>query len=997
MSFLLRTLLVAVGLLLAGPAAVASTITVTTTSDGVAVDNDCTLREAVRSANTNTSVGGCTAGEAGLDQIVFEATLASRRVLVQDSSIQVTEDVTIDGTTTAISEVVLSGGSVNGLFKVLSGTLTLVDLSVRDGSAARGGAIFLASGTTLDASNVRFRDNVATGAAAIDGGGAVFSDTASVTLTNCVFLDNAATGTSGSGGAVFSHEGTLTVTGSTFTSNAASRAGGAIEARGGTLILTNADFASNRTGSNPGNGGALHLSADADATIEGGTVSDNMAAREGGGFWNNTGTMTLTGTAFSGNVASGNAADDGGGALFNNGGTMTLTNVTVADNEATGTAGSGGGLFTLGGTLTVNGGTISGNVANRAGAGVESAGATTALLNVTVIDNVIPEARSNPGNGGGVHAGGGTLTVLGGTYADNDARHGGGLWASGVLLIDRSTIGDAVFERNSSRSPSTFIGGGGAVYLASGAAATVTNTQIRDNTAAATGGGILVSEGATLVATATTISGNQAPTSGAGIEVNAGTLTLVRSTVTANVIPRDLSGGQESRGGGLFVRGGRADIQGGLFADNEAPSGAGMAALGTLTTRPDENGNGTVIRDNDAYGSLATMGGGGVYVGSGLATLRGTTIAGNEASGASGSGGGLFVAQSASAFIFGGTIADNVANRAGGGIEVAGGAGTSTRLRLADATVDGNRIGTAAPGNGGGIHLGGESSAEIVRSTISANIAREGGGLWVAGGSTATVGNSTVTGNAASEDGGGVYDDGGADIDLSSVTVALNTAGGIGGGVRSQSTDGASFTIGNTVLGSNAASAGDDCSGAITDGGTNFVEDPAGCDFDSATTITGQDPMLGPLANNGGPTRTHLPLAGSPLINAGQSAFEIDQRGLGRNPFTDVDDTIGAVEFDARPVADEGTPEAATLAFALRPNPAVGRAQLAFTVGEAAPVRIDVYNTLGQRVQTAFDGLGTPGREQTVGVDLSRLAAGVYLVRLETAGQALVRQLTVVR
>jgi hypothetical protein len=47
------------------------------------------------------------------------------------------------------------------------------------------------------------------------------------------------------------------------------------------------------------------------------------------------------------------------------------------------------------------------------------------------------------------------------------------------------------------------------------------------------------------------------------------------------------------------------------------------------------------------------------------------------------------------------------------------------------------------------------------------------------------------------------------------------------------------------------------------------------------------DPMLGPLADNGGPTMTHALLAGSPAIDAGPNPVptfvgnEFDQRGVG--------------------------------------------------------------------------------------------------------------------
>jgi len=65
--------------------------------------------------------------------------------------------------------------------------------------------------------------------------------------------------------------------------------------------------------------------------------------------------------------------------------------------------------------------------------------------------------------------------------------------------------------------------------------------------------------------------------------------------------------------------------------------------------------------------------------------------------------------------------------------------------------------------------------------------------------------------------------------------------------------------------------------------------------------LTGGDPMLGALADNGGATLTILPLAGSPLINAGNPAAAgaptTDQRGLARISGPRID--IGAVEVQA--------------------------------------------------------------------------------------------------
>ncbi len=62
-------------------------------------------------------------------------------------------------------------------------------------------------------------------------------------------------------------------------------------------------------------------------------------------------------------------------------------------------------------------------------------------------------------------------------------------------------------------------------------------------------------------------------------------------------------------------------------------------------------------------------------------------------------------------------------------------------------------------------------------------------------------------------------------------------------------------------------------SGTITDGGHNLVQTQINCGFVDGVngTIVGQDPLLGPLRNNGGPTLTHALLPGSPAINAGDT------------------------------------------------------------------------------------------------------------------------------
>jgi hypothetical protein len=71
---------------------------------------------------------------------------------------------------------------------------------------------------------------------------------------------------------------------------------------------------------------------------------------------------------------------------------------------------------------------------------------------------------------------------------------------------------------------------------------------------------------------------------------------------------------------------------------------------------------------------------------------------------------------------------------------------------------------------------------------------------------------------------------------------------------------------------------------------------------DVGSTQFATDPQLGLLANNGGPTQTRLPLAGSPAIDTGDPTFTapvIDQRGAGFARIINGRVDIGAVEVPA--------------------------------------------------------------------------------------------------
>lgn len=78
------------------------------------------------------------------------------------------------------------------------------------------------------------------------------------------------------------------------------------------------------------------------------------------------------------------------------------------------------------------------------------------------------------------------------------------------------------------------------------------------------------------------------------------------------------------------------------------------------------------------------------------------------------------------------------------------------------------------------------------------------------------------------------------------------------------------------------------------------------------------------------------------------------------------------------------------------PNPTAGTATIRFALGEAAEVRLDVFDVLGRRVSTLADGLMVAG-DHEVRLDARALASGTYVYRLSTPVGIQSRRLTIVR
>ena len=253
--------------------------------------------------------------------------------------------------------------------------------------------------------------------------------------------------------------------------------------------------------------------------------------------------------------------------------------------------------------------------------------------------------------------------------------------------------------------------------------------------------------------------------------------------------------------------------------------------------------------------------------------------------------------------VTGSTFSGNyVGNGPGGGIYNWG------TLTVMDSTFSGN-----SATSGGGINNNSTLTLIVMGSTFFGNSATYGGGFYsstpsgtCASAAAAIISNSTFSGNSG-DTGGGIYNANGVTTLLFN-TITANTSGG---GLSSFN-DGVTCTkAGSNIIAGNMdydlsaitttqrfSSLGYNLVGVA---GINIDYTQEFNQFGDQTDVT--DPMLIPLANNGGPTQTHAILPGSPARNAGDDTICAltpvngkDQRRVTR-PFEAHCD-IGAYEFN---------------------------------------------------------------------------------------------------
>jgi uncharacterized repeat protein (TIGR01451 family)/CSLREA domain-containing protein/uncharacterized repeat protein (TIGR02543 family) len=930
----------------------AATYTVDTTSDdaGLAsclggIPNDCSLRGAMTIA---VAIGGTAT-------IVFNSSAFNTDktiTLINGALPTITSDLTITGSSTVT--IAIDGNSASRIFSVNTGaSFTLSDLTITNGKSNNGAGLYIVGGD-VTLVNDTFSGNAANSGGAIcacgsgqlsisgsvfdsntaaNYGGAIEATAGTITVSDTLFIGNSITPGSGVGGAMNNLNADVTITNSTFINNTVIEAGGAL-ANYKTMTVTGSTFSGNTASASDSSGGAIYIQATRTTLSD--CTFDGNSAENGGGIQNDAGVLTVSGSTFHDNSAS----NVGGGILVASGtGAVNVINSSFDHNSANGGTNAGGGLRMnnqSGLKVTITNSTFSDNT----GSGVAAANGTLKLNNnilantstgadcyagsntsISIQSNLIEDASCGITNGldgnltgdpmlgsladnGGltqtmalqdgspaINAGDNTLAVDESSAALNFDQRGtgynrivGGFVDMGAyeaqtytydFVVD--TVSDADLEGCSTTAIDCSLRG--AINLANslGGSHTITfdsSVFNSDKTITLTNGAL------PNITSDLTITGSS--TVAISIDGNAANRIFYAdtgTTVTLNNLT--MTHGSATFGGAIRNKGTFTLNSCSLTANSAGTSGGGIYNTGSLTaTDSIFSGNsagtsGGAIYNTDTldlsrstFSESSALYGGAIADFGGTTTVSASTFSSNTASSGTYGGGSFYIQES------------------------------STVLAVINSTFSGD----SSSGNGGSIYI--YSGALLVSSTtFSGGSSSNGGAIYTQIGAMTAIANSTFASNSASSKGGGIFNYQG-DLLVTNSAFAGNGASSGGnlrltnGSARLYNSIFADSTNGGDCEANSSALAGLEVQNSLIEDGSCGIT--GGVDGN----LTG-DPMLGALADNGGPTQTMLPQAGSPVIDAGDDALAVegngdplvaDQRGNGYDRIAGTHVDMGALE-----------------------------------------------------------------------------------------------------
>ena len=527
--------------------------------------------------------------------------------------INIYQDITINGN----NHVIDGSNSSEGIFNIHSNVI-LKNIIFKNAKSTSGSAIY-AKCNNLKIDNCQFINNHADG-----WGGAIYFKAGKLEITNSKFKDNS--GNSKCGGAIYANDQNTIIKGCTFEGNTlkntAQAEGGAIYCWGNSQI-SNCNFKNNKV--------------DNTKVSSHSQVNSNQA--NGGAIYFYSGTHTVTGCTFTSNVA-----DNHGGAIFSyeNVDSLTVNKCEFSKNLAN--FEDGGAISSTGKKLTVKNSKFNNNEAYEDGGAID----TYSMANYSPVITI----KDSKFNSNVAYKGAGVIwcgvktkhTITNCQFTSNKASVGG------CLYLEKSTnvnINKCTFSKNKagkitektalSKHGDVINPCGGAVYVANGATAKITNTKFQSNEAKYGAG--IYNGGTKTSVSKCTFSSNHASDSGAGV-FNKNKMTISSSTFSSN---------KAKYGCGLF-NDKTATVTSSKFYSNSGSSGAAIFNKGTLTVKS------STLNSNKADFGAA------VY-NKGTASLSYNTIQYNK-----GTSGGALFQDSGKYTLTGNLITSNSASKAGGAL-----------------------------------------------------------------------------------------------------------------------------------------------------------------------------------------------------------------------------------------------------------------------------------------------------------------------------------------
>lgn len=406
-------------LILLSSTSFAATITVTSDTDLIADDDLCSIREAIRNANSDSQFDNddCEAGSEA-DTILFS--LPSNTIYLDVTGAQenaattgdldINTDISILPESNIVFDSSFAGRGVpDRIFhiRVPQASLTIQNVTLQKGSAvaesgssstgkAFGGCIYVDAGS-LHISNSTIQ-NCESNEVSAYGGAIAFDTIVEATIDNVTFLNNSATSsvtTAGYslGGAIYAdYTKNITITNSTFSSNSTENAismGGAIfMQRGGDISIDGSTFTSNMVSATigAGRGSAITTYSSTEeisitnSTFDSNEVLDPTGGRNGFGtvaVYNNTAAITFQNNTVSNNTVNGGNSAQGGGLYFTSiNSPVYVYHNTIYNNSASntvGTSANGGGIYVASGsTIYAENNLVAGNTVTIKSSGIST-------------------------------------------------------------------------------------------------------------------------------------------------------------------------------------------------------------------------------------------------------------------------------------------------------------------------------------------------------------------------------------------------------------------------------------------------------------------------------------------------------------------------------------------------------------------------------------------------------------------------------------------------